>query len=89
MNIKDEQILFGNNFSKLNFEKEYENVELTNNDLQSMNNIFDNPQKYLNELKNIVIPLEKRKKFNGKTLLCAWLTKLCPANVNVASLDQI
>lgn len=79
MNIKDEQILFGNNFSKLNFEKEYENVELTNNDLQSMNNIFDNPQKYLNELKNIVIPLEKRKKFNGKTLLCAWLTKLCPA----------
>lgn len=76
MNIMVKQNLFGSNFPKANFEKHFVDKKTNEYNLQ---NIFDNPQKYLNEIKNVVIPVEKRKEFNGKTLLCVWLTKLCPA----------
>lgn len=43
-------------------------------------NVFDDPMKYLAEIKGRVrIPVNKRKRAFGKTYLCAWITKLCPA----------
>ena len=48
-----------------------------------MNNVFDNPNYYIEEIKRIRIPKEimeeKKLEHSGKTMLCAWLTKLCPA----------
>ena len=48
-----------------------------------MNNIFNNPEYYLKELENVKIPNdvieEKKLEHSGKTMLCAWITKLCPA----------
>lgn len=44
-----------------------------------MKNIFDRPCYYIKQIKKIQIPENKRKKFNSKSMLCAWVTKLCPA----------
>lgn len=85
MNISDELKYFNNSFldSKIDNcnELKTNNVENQFEDNQTLyeNNIFNKSSRYIEELKNVVIPLDKRKKFEGKTLLCAWLTKLCPA----------
>ena len=46
-------------------------------------NIFNNPKKYMKIVKNVRIPKEikeeKKLEHSGKSMLCAWLTKLCPA----------
>lgn len=44
-----------------------------------MINIFNNPNDYIESIKKIRIPKEKQKKFNSKSMCCAWVTKLCPA----------
>ena len=48
-----------------------------------MINIFNNPNHYLNYIDNIKVKdeliEEKKDEYSGKTILCAWLTKLCPA----------
>jgi len=44
-----------------------------------MSNVFDYSMDYLTEIKHIRIPNAKRKRYFGKTILCVWLTKLCPA----------
>ena len=44
-----------------------------------MKNIFDRPCYYIEQVKKIRVPEKKRKKFNSKSMLCAWVTKLCPA----------
>jgi pyruvate-formate lyase-activating enzyme len=43
-----------------------------------MKNIFDSPTDYLKEIINVRIPFAKRNKYTGKSLICVWLTKLCP-----------
>ena len=46
-------------------------------------NVFDEPSKYLKYLKDVRIPREiieqKKLEQSGKSMLCAWVTKLCPA----------
>lgn len=46
-------------------------------------NIFNYPKKYLEYLKMVRIPKEimeeKKLEHSGKSMLCAWITKLCPA----------
>ena len=46
-------------------------------------NIFNNPKEYLEYLKMVRIPKEimeeKKLEHSGKSMLCAWITKLCPA----------
>lgn len=48
-----------------------------------MVNVFSNPQYYIDEIKNVRIPEEvmeeKKAEHSGKTMLCSWITKLCPA----------
>lgn len=44
-----------------------------------MKNIFNTPDEYVESIKMIRIPKSKQKKFNSKSMLCAWITKLCPA----------
>ena len=48
-----------------------------------MVNVFNEPQKYIDEIKNVRIPEdimeEKKAEHSGKTMLCSWVTKLCPA----------
>lgn len=48
-----------------------------------MENIFNNPNYYINQIKQIRIPNEimeeKKLEHSGKTMLCSWITKLCPA----------
>lgn len=44
-----------------------------------MKNIFDKPCYYIKQIKKTSISEKKRKKFNSKSMLCAWVTKLCPA----------
>ena len=44
-----------------------------------MMNVFKNPNVYIESIKKIHIPEEKQKKFNSKSMCCAWITKLCPA----------
>lgn len=48
-----------------------------------MINVFNEPSKYLEEIKTIKIPEEtmnnKKAEHSGKTMLCSWITKLCPA----------
>lgn len=44
-----------------------------------MMNIFDRPCYHIKQVKKVRIPKGKRKKFNSKSMLCAWVTKLCPA----------
>lgn len=44
-----------------------------------MKNIFDRPCYYIEQVKKVHVPEKKRKKFNSKFMLCAWVTKLCPA----------
>ena len=44
-----------------------------------MMNIFDRPCYHIKQIKKVRIPKGKRKKFNSKSMLCAWVTKLCPA----------
>ena len=48
-----------------------------------MDNVFNNPQNYINFIKKVRIPKdimeEKKQAFSGKTMLCSWITKLCPA----------
>lgn len=44
-----------------------------------MKNIFDRPCYYIEQVKKVRVPEKKRKKFNSKSMLCAWVTKLCPA----------
>ncbi len=45
-----------------------------------MKNIFDRPCYHLEQIKKVKIDSKKRKKFNSKSMLCAWVTKLCPAH---------
>lgn len=45
----------------------------------TMKNVFSTPKAYIEEIKQIQVPQKKRKKYQGKSMLCAWLTKLCPA----------
>lgn len=46
-------------------------------------NVFNNPKKYLEYLKMVRVPTEimneKKMEHSGKSMLCAWITKLCPA----------
>lgn len=43
-----------------------------------MINVFDEPQKYILDItNNITIPINNRKKFNGKTMAFVFLTKFC------------
>ena len=48
-----------------------------------MNNVFNNPVSYLDAIKEIRIPKDiienKKIEYSGKTMLCSWITKLCPA----------
>ena len=44
-----------------------------------MKNIFDRPCYYIEQVKKVRISERKLKKFNSKSMLCAWVTKLCPA----------
>ena len=48
-----------------------------------MVNIFNDPKRYLDFIDNVSVSSdlieEKREEYSGKTILCAWLTKLCPA----------
>lgn len=44
-----------------------------------MKNIFDRPCYYIEQVKKVRVSEKKRKKFNSKSMLCAWVTKLCPA----------
>ena len=48
-----------------------------------MINIFNNPKHYLKVLESVKLNdeliKEKKEEYSGKTILCAWLTKLCPA----------
>ena len=48
-----------------------------------MINIFNDPKYYLDYIDNIKardeLIEEKKEEYSGKTILCAWLTKLCPA----------
>ena len=46
----------------------------------TMKNIFDRPCYHLEQIKKVKIDSKKRKKFNSKSMLCAWVTKLCPAH---------
>lgn len=45
-----------------------------------MKNIFDRPCYHLEQIKKVKIDSKKRKRFNSKSMLCAWVTKLCPAH---------
>ena len=45
-----------------------------------MKNIFDRPCYHIEQVKKVHISEKKRKKFNSKSMLCAWVTKLCPAH---------
>lgn len=46
-------------------------------------NVFNEPKKYMELIKKVRIPEEikeeKKLEHSGKSMLCAWLTKLCPA----------
>lgn len=42
-------------------------------------NVFDRPCYHIKQIKKVRISPKKRKKFNSKSMLCAWVTKLCPA----------
>lgn len=46
-------------------------------------NVFNSPKQYLEEIKKVRIPEdimeEKKLEHSGKSMLCAWVTKLCPA----------
>ena len=48
-----------------------------------MENVFSNPQYYIDQIKEVRIPKEimeeKKHEHSGKTMLCSWVTKLCPA----------
>lgn len=45
-----------------------------------MTNIFSNPQNYIDEIiKNVKVPVERRKKFEGKSLASIFPTKFCDA----------
>ena len=48
-----------------------------------MKNVFSNPQYYIDQIKEVRIPKEimeeKKHEHSGKTMLCSWVTKLCPA----------
>ena len=48
-----------------------------------MENVFDNPKYYYDILKKVKLPKDvieqKKEDLSGKSMLCAWLTKLCPA----------
>ena len=48
-----------------------------------MNNVFNRPKFYYNILNEIKLPSDlieqKKLELSGKSMLCAWLTKLCPA----------
>lgn len=46
----------------------------------NMKNIFDRPCYHIEQIKKVKIDSAKRKKFNSKSMLCAWVTKLCPAH---------
>ena len=54
---------------KQNIRKEY-----------NMNNIFNNPRFYLEQIKNVRISHQLRKSITGKSMITVWLTKLCPAD---------
>ncbi|MEG2270572.1 MAG: SIR2 family protein [Bacilli bacterium] len=48
-----------------------------------MKNIFNTPKEYINELISTrVFPTEmvekSKSEYNGKSMMCAWITKLCP-----------
>lgn len=48
-----------------------------------MNNIFSNPRQYLQEFYNINLFSQEKinsmvRDFNGLSMMCVWLTKLCP-----------
>lgn len=45
-----------------------------------MENIFNRSIYNIEQVKKVRIPEKKRKKFNSKSMLCAWVTKLCPAH---------
>jgi len=45
-----------------------------------MNNIFNNPRFYLEQIKNVRISHQLRKSITGKSMITVWLTKLCPAD---------
>ncbi len=45
-----------------------------------MNNIFNNPRFYLEQIRNVRVPKELQKSITGKSMITVWLTKLCPAN---------
>lgn len=45
-----------------------------------MKNIFDRTCYHIEQVKKVHISEKKRKKFNSKSMLCAWVTKLCPAH---------
>ena len=72
MNVKEER-----NFFPSEFELEPKNVSYVDDNCDYSKNVFEDPFKYIEEIKNIRI--NKKDDFTGKTLLCAWLTKLCPA----------
>ena len=72
MNVKEER-----NFFPSEFELEPKNVSYVDENCDYSKNVFEDPFKYIEEIKNIRI--NKKDDFTGKTLLCAWLTKLCPA----------
>ena len=47
----------------------------------NMENIFENPQKYIQKLKNIhLIDTKKIKDFSGKSIAVIFLTKYCNAD---------
>lgn len=41
--------------------------------------MFNKPMEIIKEVKKIKMDEKKQKKFNSKSILCAWITKLCPA----------
>ena len=46
-----------------------------------MENIFENPQKYIQKLRNIhLIDTKKIKDFSGKSIAVIFLTKYCNAD---------
>lgn len=48
-----------------------------------MENIFENPKKYLPYLWKIKIKKNCRKSFEGKSMTTVWLTKLCKRIVRI------
>ena len=43
-------------------------------------NIFDNSKSNNEQIQNVHIPVDKRKRFQSKSFICTFLTKLCTAN---------